>query len=92
MTRRLPETFAARLPTSPGGKAEDPRLTRLTEREREVLVQVATGRSNAEITAELTLSELTVTTHVGRLLATLELRDRTQATAFPYRERLVLPP
>jgi DNA-binding NarL/FixJ family response regulator len=57
-----------------------------------VLVQVATGRSNAEIAAELTLSELTVKTHVGRLLAKLELRDRTQAAVFAYRERLVVPP
>jgi DNA-binding NarL/FixJ family response regulator len=92
VTRRLLETFAARLPTATGDKAEDPRLARLTEREREVLVQVATGRSNAEIAAELTLSELTVKTHVGRLLAKLELRDRTQAAVFAYRERLVVPP
>jgi DNA-binding NarL/FixJ family response regulator len=92
VTRRRLETFAARLPTAPGGAVEDPRLARLTEREREVLVQVATGRSNAEIAAELVLSELTVKTHVGRLLAKLELRDRTQAAVFAYRERLVTPP
>lgn len=92
VTRRLLETFAAQLPTGAGDRAEDARLTRLTEREREVLVQVATGRSNAEIAAELTLSELTVKTHVGRLLAKLELRDRTQAAVFAYRERLVVPP
>jgi DNA-binding NarL/FixJ family response regulator len=72
-------------------QAEDPRLARLTDREREVLVQVATGRSNAEIAAELTLSELTVKTHVGRLLTKLELRDRTQAAVFAHRERLVVP-
>ena len=92
VTRRLLETFAARLPTGAGGTVGDPRLARLTEREREVLVQVANGRSNAEIAAELTLSELTVKTHVGRLLAKLELRDRTQAAVFAYRERLVVPP
>jgi DNA-binding NarL/FixJ family response regulator len=90
VTRRLLETFASQLPTA--DRSADPRLTRLTEREREVLVQVATGRSNAEIAAELTLSELTVKTHVGRLLAKLELRDRTQAAVFAYRERLVVPP
>jgi DNA-binding NarL/FixJ family response regulator len=89
VTRRLLRTFAAQLPAA--GRAEDPRLARLTDREREVLVQVATGRSNAEIAAELTLSELTVKTHVGRLLTKLELRDRTQAAVFAHRERLVVP-
>jgi DNA-binding NarL/FixJ family response regulator len=89
VTRRLLETFAAQLPAA--GRAEDRRLARLTDREREVLVQVATGRSNAEIAAELTLSELTVKTHVGRLLTKLELRDRTQAAVFAHRERLVVP-
>ena len=89
VTRRLLETFAAQLPGP--GRQPDPRLARLTEREREVLVQVATGRSNAEIAAELTLSELTVKTHVGRLLAKLELRDRTQAAVLAYQERLVVP-
>jgi len=89
VTRRLLETFAAQLPAA--GRVEDPRLARLTDREREVLVQVATGRSNAEIAAELTLSELTVKTHVGRLLTKLELRDRTQAAVFAHRERLVVP-
>jgi DNA-binding NarL/FixJ family response regulator len=90
VTRRLLETFAAQLPSA--DRAADPRLARLTDREREVLVQVATGRSNAEIAAELTLSELTVKTHVGRILTKLELRDRTQAAVLAYRERLVVPP
>lgn len=90
VTRRLLETFAAQLPSA--DRAADPRLARLTDREREVLVQVATGRSNAEIAALLTLSELTVKTHVGRILTKLELRDRTQAAVLAYRERLVVPP
>jgi DNA-binding NarL/FixJ family response regulator len=90
VTRRLLETFAAQLPSA--DRTADPRLARLTDREREVLVQVATGRSNAEIAAELTLSELTVKTHVGRILTKLELRDRTQAAVLAYRERLVVPP
>jgi DNA-binding NarL/FixJ family response regulator len=89
VTRRLLETFAGQLPTA--DRTADPRLARLTDREREVLVQVATGRSNAEIAAELTLSELTVKTHVGRILTKLELRDRTQAAVLAYRERLVVP-
>jgi DNA-binding NarL/FixJ family response regulator len=89
VTRRLLETFAGQLPTA--DRTADPRLARLTDREREVLVQVATGRSNAEIAAELTLSELTVKTHVGRILTKLELRDRTQAAILAYQERLVVP-
>jgi len=89
VTRRLLETFAGQLPAA--DRTADPRLARLTNREREVLVQVATGRSNAEIAAELTLSELTVKTHVGRILTKLELRDRTQAAILAYRERLVVP-
>ncbi len=89
VTRWLLETFAGQLPTA--DRTTDPRLARLTDREREVLVQVATGRSNAEIAAELTLSELTVKTHVGRILTKLELRDRTQAAILAYRERLVVP-
>ena len=80
---------SANVPTGP--LMVSSRLARLTDREREVLVQVATGRSNAEIAAELTLSELTVKTHVGRLLTKLELRDRTQAAVFAHRERLVVP-
>jgi DNA-binding NarL/FixJ family response regulator len=89
VTRRLLETFAGQLPAA--DRTADPRLARLTDREREVLVQVATGRSNAEIAAELTLSELTVKTHVGRILTKLGLRDRTQAAVLAYQERLVVP-
>ncbi|MFQ1003940.1 response regulator [Modestobacter sp. SSW1-42] len=89
VTRRLLETFAGQLGAP--DRRPDPRLARLTDREREVLQQVATGRSNAEIAAELTVSELTVKTHVGRVLTKLELRDRTQAAVFAHRERLVVP-
>jgi len=89
VTRRLLETFAPQLPRP--DRQPDPRLARLTDREREVLVQVATGASNAEIAAALFLSELTVRTHVGRLLAKLGVRDRTQAAVLAYQERLVVP-
>jgi DNA-binding NarL/FixJ family response regulator len=79
-TRRLLEHVAETLPTGRG----DPRLEQLTAREREVLREVARGRSNAEIAADLFMAEATVKTHVGRLLAKLDLRDRVQLAVFAY--------
>jgi DNA-binding NarL/FixJ family response regulator len=94
ITRRLLEHFAHQLP-SPGGMAEipgsDERLTRLTAREHEVLIEVGRGLSNAEIAARLRLAEATVKTHLGRILVKLELRDRVQAVVFAYEARLVRP-
>ncbi len=85
-TRRLLDHVADALPD---GTGEDPRLERLTPREREVLLEVARGRSNAEIAAGLFMAEATVKTHVGRLLAKLDQRDRVQLVVFAYDAGLV---
>lgn len=87
-TRRLIDHVAADLPVPADGPGP---LAALTPREREVLQQVALGRSNAEIASLLFLSEGTVKTHVGRILAKLGLRDRIQAVIFAYESRLVRP-
>ena len=91
VTRRLLETFAERLPLPRGEAEPDTRLSTLTEREREVLGSLALGHSNLEIAAALHLSEATVKTHVSRILAKLDLRDRVQAVVFAYETRLVRP-
>ena len=85
ITRRLVERYA-RPGARPTGK-----LAELTPRELEVLTQVARGRSNAEIAAEMYLSEATVKTHVSRILAKLDLRDRVQAVVLAYEEGVVAP-
>jgi DNA-binding NarL/FixJ family response regulator len=86
-TRRLIDRF---VPLLPGAGAEaPPDLAELTEREREVLVQVAAGLSNAEIAARLVVAEATIKTHVGRILAKLGLRDRVQAVVVAYETGLV---
>jgi DNA-binding NarL/FixJ family response regulator len=86
-TRRLIDRF---VPLLPGAGAEaPPDLAELTEREREVLVHVAAGLSNAEIAARLVVAEATIKTHVGRILAKLGLRDRVQAVVVAYETGLV---
>lgn len=65
------------------------RLSRLTKREHGILLELATGDSNTEIAARLFVSEATVKTHVGQVLAKLEVRDRVQAVVFAYESGLV---
>lgn len=89
VTRRLLETFGHHLPATGEGSAA--RVDRLSEREQEVLVRVARGQSNTEIAASLHVAEATVKTHVSRVLAKLELRDRVQIVIFAYENRLVRP-
>ncbi len=85
-TRRLIGQLVARADTDP-----DAVLNALTEREREVFLGMARGASNAEIGAGLFLSETTVKTHVGRILAKLGLRDRVQAVVLAYESGVVTP-
>ncbi|MDP9841879.1 response regulator [Streptosporangium lutulentum] len=86
VTRRLIAEFARVGPRRPRGRLDD-----ITERETEVLALIAQGRSNQEIAEELVLSEQTVKTHVGRILAKLNLRDRAQAIVHAYETGLVRP-
>jgi DNA-binding NarL/FixJ family response regulator len=87
VTRRLLDRVASRLP--PANENTIPALTELTDREMEVLKLLARGLSNAEIAAKLVVSETTVKTHVSRVLAKLDLRDRVQAVILAYETGLV---
>jgi len=98
ITRRLLEEYAHTLPDlgaddgrDGSGGTEHPALASLTEREREVLLAIADGLSNAEIAERLYVSEATVKSHIGRLLAKLGLRDRVQAVVFAFQSGLVQP-
>ncbi|QBR93888.1 response regulator [Nocardioides euryhalodurans] len=85
VTRRLIAQHA------PGESCDGARLVGLTEREREVLVLVARGRSNTDIATDLVLTEATVKTHVNRLFAKLRVRSRAQAVVVAYESGLVVP-
>ena len=88
VTRRLIEAFARRPPETAPSPA---RLASLTAREHDVLLLLARGRSNAEIATALFVTEATVKTHVGNLLAKLGLRDRVQAVILAYETGMVVP-
>jgi DNA-binding NarL/FixJ family response regulator len=87
VTRRLLAQFVASTPA----RLDDPRLAELTPRERDVLLEIAGGHSNAAIAARLHLEESTVKGHVRRLLAKLDLESRVQAAIFAYETGLVAP-
>ncbi|MEV0237181.1 response regulator transcription factor [Nonomuraea sp. NPDC050786] len=84
--RRMLDRFAAQLPTDGPVPGAD-----LTPREREVLLMVARGLSNAEIASGLEVAEATVKTHLGRVLAKLGLRDRAQVVVYAYEAGLIVP-
>lgn len=91
VTRRMLELFAPQFPVNadaPNGHA-DPRLDALTPRELEVLRAIARGLSNVEIAKEFFVSEATVKTHVGNVLAKLAVRDRVQAVILAYESGIV---
>ncbi|MFE7854736.1 response regulator [Streptomyces sp. NPDC057403] len=91
LTRRILDEYARYRPVRPGGPGEDPRLGTLTDREREILEAVGRGWTNGEIAAHFVLSESTVKTHVGRVLAKIGARDRVQAVIFAYDNGLARP-
>jgi len=91
ITRRLLDEYSQLLTPRGHDKSADNYLAALTGRECEVLTALAEGLSNAEIAARLFVTEATVKTHVGNILAKLGLRDRLQAVVFAFQSGIVLP-
>ncbi|MGV4889134.1 response regulator [Streptomyces viridosporus] len=94
LTRRLLDAYAHHLPvgdTEEKPTSDDPRLSALTEREREILTVIGKGWTNTEIATRFHLAESTVKTHVGRILAKTGSRDRIQAVILAYDAKLVEP-
>lgn len=89
VTRRMIAAFLQRSPVRPAAVS---RYRLLTTREQEILRLLAKGMTNLEIADELVVSETTVKTHISRVLAKLELRDRVQAVIFAYDHGLADPP
>ncbi|HEX6685681.1 MAG TPA: response regulator transcription factor [Candidatus Limnocylindrales bacterium] len=92
VTRRLIDAFASHLPDpATGHPPADQPIHLLTDREREVLIELARGSTNSEIAQRLGVAEGTVKTHVGRILTKLDLRDRVQVVVFAYETGLIRP-
>ncbi|HET6299250.1 MAG TPA: response regulator transcription factor [Kribbella sp.] len=91
LTRRLLDAYVHHLPARVEQPDDNPKLRSLTDREREILVAVGKGWTNAEIAERLVLSESTVKTHVGRVLSKIGARDRIQAVIFAYDLELTRP-
>jgi DNA-binding NarL/FixJ family response regulator len=91
VTRRLVTRFAASIAPSRPPATRAPGLDRLTARENEVLLLLAVGYSNSEIGARLYVGDETVKTHVSRILAKLDLRDRVHAVVYAHRHGLLTP-
>ena len=87
ITRRLIAEFAAR----PVPQQPEPRLTELTDRERDILVLIARGLSNAEIAGQLVISPLTAKSHVRNILRKLDCHDRAALVAIAYENGLITP-
>ncbi|MDG4840238.1 response regulator transcription factor [Micromonospora sp. WMMD967] len=87
LTRKLMDAYLQ----EPAPTSEDPRLSTLSEREREVLEAIGQGATNTEIAERFTLTESTVKKHVGRVLSKIGARDRIQAVIFAYDNGLVRP-
>jgi len=93
LTRRLLDAFAQHLPhwSSDSAVADDPRLGLLTAREHEILLAIGQGWTNREIAERMVLSESTVKSHVGHVLAKIGARDRIHAVIFAYDVGLTRP-